>query len=62
MPLSEFEIKRLKKIVGRYIEENRLPADIRNEVDLAFRIEGQSVVIFEIRPFWNDPRKKLKRL
>lgn len=50
MPFSEFEIKRLEKIVGQYIEKNRPPVDIRNQVDLSFKIEGQSVIIFGVRP------------
>lgn len=60
MALSEFEIKRLEKIVGQYIEKKRPPADIRDEVDLAFKIEGQSVIIFEIRPAWNNPKEKME--
>jgi len=60
MSFSEFEIKRLKKIVGQYIEKNRPPVDIRNEVDLAFKIEGQSVIIFEIRKLWDDDKKKIE--
>ncbi|MCG8306242.1 MAG: DUF3024 domain-containing protein [Cytophagales bacterium] len=60
MPFSEFEIKKKQKIVGQYIEKNRPPADIRSEVDMSFRIEGQSVVIFEIRPLWNNPEEKIE--
>lgn len=60
MPFSEFEIKRLQKIVGRYVKKNRPPANIRKEVDLSFRIEGQSVEIFEIRPLWNKPEEKIE--
>ena len=60
MAISEFERKRVEKIVGRYIEKRRPPAEIRDQVDLSFRIEGQSVVIFEIRPFWNAPKEKIE--
>lgn len=60
MAFSEFETRRIQKIVGRYISENRPPEEDRNEVDLSFRIEGQSVVIFEIRPLWNDPDEKIE--
>ena len=49
MAISEFEIKRYEKIVGEYIEKCRPSQHVRNQVDLSFRIEGQSVVIFEIR-------------
>lgn len=52
MSFSEFETRRLEKVVGAFIDERRPPAHIRAELDLAFRINGQSVEIFEIRPCW----------
>jgi hypothetical protein len=55
MSLSEFEIKRCEKLVGQYVEKRRPPAHIRNELDLDFRIKGQSVELFEIRPAWREP-------
>jgi len=61
MAISEFEIKRYEKIVGEYVEKHRPPAHVRNEVDLSFRIKGQSVEIFEIRALWNDPNKKIEQ-
>lgn len=60
MTISEFEIKRYEKIVGQYIEKRRPPAHVRNEVDLAFRLEKQSVIIFEIRELWDRPSKKIE--
>jgi len=60
MSFSEFEIKRLQKVVGRYIEKNRPPEHLREQVDLSFKIKGQSVEIFEIRPIWNNPKEKIE--
>lgn len=60
MTISEFEIKRYEKIVGQYIEKRRPAPHIRNQVDLAFRIENQSVIIFELRELWNQPDKKIE--
>jgi hypothetical protein len=60
MALSKFEEKRCEKIVRQYVEKHRPPAHIRNEVDLSFRVKAQSVEIFEIRPLWNDPDKKIE--
>ena len=60
MAISEFEIKRYEKIVGQYIDGRRLPEHVRDQVDLAFRIDGQSVIIFEIREIWNQPGKKVE--
>jgi hypothetical protein len=60
MAISEFETKRDEKIVGQFVEKHRPPAHLRNQVDLAFRIEGQSVIIFEIRELWNQRDKKIE--
>ena len=60
MAISEFETKRYEKIVGQYIEKRRPPAHVRNQVDLDFRVEGQSVIIFEIREIWNQKDKKVE--
>jgi len=60
MVFSEFERKRIQKIVGQYIEKRRPPEHLRDEVDLSFRVKGQSVQIFEIRPLWNNPGKKIE--
>jgi hypothetical protein len=60
MAISEFEIKRYEKIVGQYVEKHRPPEHLRDQVDLAFRIEGQSVFIFEIREVWNRPGEKME--
>jgi hypothetical protein len=60
MAISEFEIKRCEKLVGQYVESRRPPTHIRNELDLSFRINGQSVEIFEIRPAWQRPGVKME--
>ena len=52
--LSEFDTKRCEKLVAQFIEMRRPPPHIRAEVDLSFRINGQSVEIFEVRPNWRD--------
>jgi hypothetical protein len=57
---SEFNTKRCEKLVAQFIERRRPPPHIRAEVDLSFRISGQSVKIFEIRPIWNDKSKLLE--
>ena len=60
MSLSEFEIKRIEKRVGEFIENKRPPIHIRNELDLGYKIKDQSVEIFEIRPVWSNPEEKLE--
>lgn len=55
MAFSEFELRRLEKLVGQYVEKRRPPPHIRPELDIAYRISGQSVEVFEVRPVWKQP-------
>ncbi|MCL4798826.1 MAG: DUF3024 domain-containing protein [Burkholderiales bacterium] len=59
MAFSDLELKRCERDIGRFMEQRRPPVHIRSELDLGYRIEGQSVQIFEIRPDWKD--KSIKR-
>jgi hypothetical protein len=52
MALTEIETARVARIVGAFIDKRRPPLHVRHEVDLAFRINGQSVEIYEVRPRW----------
>ena len=62
MAFTEFEQKRYEKIVERFIEARRPRPEIRHKIDLSFRMEKQSVVIFEIQPLWRDPEKKIEQM
>jgi hypothetical protein len=58
--LSEFERKRFERMVGAFVEERRPPAYLRAKVDLSFRVTGQSVEIFEVRPKFDRPDRKIE--
>ena len=60
MALSESESKRCEKVVGQFVERTRPPASLRAEVDLSFRIVGQSVELFEVRRHWRDLGKAME--
>lgn len=38
-----------------YLSTYRPPVEIRPELDLGYELNGQSVILFEIRPVWNNP-------
>jgi Protein of unknown function (DUF3024) len=59
MALNEIEMQRCKKRVTAFIEKRRPPLHIRPQLDLGFSVKGQSVEIFEIRPVWQNPEKKM---
>jgi len=61
MTISEIETKRYERMVRAFVEARRPPPDIRPELDLGYRIKGQSVEIFEIRPVWRGaPGEKME--
>ncbi len=53
MALAKEQITEIKKEAAKFLYYKRPPEEIRNQVDLSYHIEEQSVYIFEIRPEWN---------
>lgn len=60
MALNDLERKRIENTVGAFVEKLRPPPHIRPELDFGFRIIGQSLELFEIRPEWKKPEIKHK--
>lgn len=60
MALTELETARAKKTLDEFMERRRPPPHIRAQLDLGYRITGQSVEIFEVRPMWNRPSEKME--
>lgn len=60
MALSEFEIRRIKKLVGEFVAFRRPAPHIRDQVDLSFNVLDQGFEVFEIRPRWNNPAELIE--
>ena len=60
MALNDIERKRIEKIVDAHVQKQRPAPHIRPELDIGFRVSGQSVEIFEIRPRWKEPMVKME--
>ena len=54
MALSEFEIKKVEYAAEAFLSVKRPPPHVRPQLDIGYRIENQSIEIFEIRPDWQD--------
>jgi hypothetical protein len=61
MTLSEFERRRCEKLVAEFVQQRRPPAHLRAKLDFGFRISGQSIEIFTIRPRWDDNRETIEQ-
>ena len=60
MALTELEIKRCERDLAKFLLRRRPPPHIRPDLDIAYRISGQSVEIFEVRPHWQNREEKIE--
>jgi len=52
MAFNDLEFHAVKKEVKAFVESIRPPAHVRNELDIVFTIDDQSIEIGEKRPVW----------
>ena len=60
MALSQIELKRCEKALAQFLERRRPPVHIRDQLDISYRINGQSVEIIEVRADWRDRTKRME--
>ena len=60
MALNDIERKRIEKVVDAFVQKRRPAPHIRPKLDIGFRVAGQSVEIFEIRPRWKGPDVRIE--
>ena len=53
MPFQAHELVEIERAVSAFMQRRRPPEEIRAELDLEPRIEGQSLEVFERRPTWS---------
>ena len=61
MVFSEFEIKQIEKHAQAFLDKRRPPISLRKELDVSYRIDENNIIIFEIRPLWNNPEKIIEQ-
>lgn len=62
MAFSEFEIAAIHRDMDAFLQSKRPPASIRHQLDINYRVCGQSIEIFELRPQWQRPEKIVESL
>lgn len=58
MAFSEAEIEEIQGRIDIFLKSIRPREEIRKELDYECRITGQSVILYEVRPVWNDPKRQ----
>jgi hypothetical protein len=56
MPFFEIELKKIEKFVGGLCQK-KTPEKYKNELRFEFRINNHDVIIYEIRPRWDNPQE-----
>jgi hypothetical protein len=57
MAIDTFQTVDIIEVMENFIERRRPPESIRHQLDLSYKIEDQSVLVFELRPRWNKPEE-----
>lgn len=60
MALQKEQVQAIEQAAEKFLSARRPPPEIRDQLDLGYRIEGQSVYLFEIRPRLDDPDQKME--
>ena len=60
MALSDHELQHCEKALLQFMERRRPPPQIRDQLEILYRISGHSIEIFEVRPFWRDQTKRVE--
>lgn len=56
MAFNDLEIQKIKNTIEtEFMAKRRPPLEIRTQLDFGYRITGQSVELFEVRPHWREP-------
>ncbi|MBS1558836.1 MAG: DUF3024 domain-containing protein [Bacteroidetes bacterium] len=55
MPIDTLQVVEVIEVMENFLSRVRPPENIRPELDIGYRIDGQNIFIFEIRPKWKNP-------
>ena len=58
MTIDSLQSIEIIETMENFLSARRPPAEIRDQLDIGYRIENQSIFIFEIRPRYDKPEEK----
>jgi len=59
MPLPPVQLQKCLNAVGAFLEKRRPRAEIRDQLDFRADISGSEVLIVEVRPRFDDKKRKI---
>ncbi|MCF7673937.1 MAG: DUF3024 domain-containing protein [Akkermansiaceae bacterium] len=62
MALTQQQTADIESAMADFLATGRTPVELREKMEIGFRIKGQSVVIFERRPFWPYSDEMIERV
>jgi hypothetical protein len=57
MPFDVLKSTEIIELMENYLSKVRPRPEIRNQVDIGYEIDDKSIILNEIRPFWDDPNR-----
>lgn len=60
MSFNEIEEHKYKKIIEDYLKIKRPPENIRDQIDIDYNIDDQSIIIYTNRPSFDDESRKVE--
>jgi hypothetical protein len=55
MPIDSLQTLDIIEAMENFLVKKRPPVHIRPKLDIGYKIEDQSIYIFEVRPKWDNP-------
>ncbi|MBV6484644.1 MAG: hypothetical protein KFKLKKLM_01154 [Flavobacteriales bacterium] len=55
MAIDTLQTLEVIEVMENFLSRKRPPEHIRNQLDIGYKIEDQSIFVFEIRPQWDKP-------
>ena len=55
MAIDTLQTLEVIEVMENFLSRKRPPEHIRKQLDIGYKIEDQSIFVFEIRPQWNKP-------
>ena len=57
MPISSIQTLEVIEVMENFLSRKRPPEEIRSKLDIGYKIEDQSIIVFTVRPAFGNPNK-----